>query len=439
MVNTTVITSNASINITDACPRPNINDTGTVPHAGKFDWDGKTQGLILSSFFYGVILTQIPGGWLSKRFGAKHPFGLAVLLSGLLALFQPLAASWHYGALLTLRALQGVVQGVSMPAAHQLMGLWAPPNERSRMVMITFTGIQIGTVVALILSGVLIQNLGWESGFYFFGGLAFIWYAGWLYFAYDSPSVHPRITPTEKQFILDSIGHAQPLMTTAVPQTPWRQILTSLPVWAICVGNFGHNWGFYTLLTNIPSYLGKVLHYNIQSNGIISAMPYLAMAVVMQLAGWMGDVLRQKKIISVTWIRRGFHFVGQVLPAGCLVGLGFIGCDHNAAVAFLILALATNGISNVGFTVNHVDLSPKYAGILMGWSQTWGSIPGIVAPYLVGLLTDPENMISQWRIVFAIAAAVYFVTCTFYALTASGERQQWEPQPNADNSNTSKP
>ena len=35
--------------------------------APDFDWDSKTQGLILASFFYGYILTQIPGGYLATK------------------------------------------------------------------------------------------------------------------------------------------------------------------------------------------------------------------------------------------------------------------------------------------------------------------------------------------------------------------------------------
>ncbi|XP_055339782.1 sialin-like isoform X2 [Paramacrobiotus metropolitanus] len=275
MTNASTTTESLLLNaskVNNICPREAGNITGPSQHAGKFDWDGKTQGLILSSFFWGFILTQIPGGWFSRKFGAKYPFGLAVLLSGLFGLLMPVAATWHYSALLTLRILQGVVQGVSMPAAHHLLGLWAPPNERSRMVMIAFTGIQMGTVVASILSGVLIRNLGWESGFYFFGGVTFVWFAGWLYIGHESPSTHPRISPKERHFILFAIG-THPGDTFR--STPWRHILTSLPVWAICVGYFGHNWGFYTLLTTMPSYLGKTLQYNIQTNGIISAMPYL--------------------------------------------------------------------------------------------------------------------------------------------------------------------
>ncbi|XP_055339783.1 sialin-like isoform X3 [Paramacrobiotus metropolitanus] len=133
MTNASTTTESLLLNaskVNNICPREAGNITGPSQHAGKFDWDGKTQGLILSSFFWGFILTQIPGGWFSRKFGAKYPFGLAVLLSGLFGLLMPVAATWHYSALLTLRILQGVVQGVSMPAAHHLLGLWAPPNER---------------------------------------------------------------------------------------------------------------------------------------------------------------------------------------------------------------------------------------------------------------------------------------------------------------------
>jgi MFS family permease len=42
---------------------------------GEFAWDKSTQGLILGSFYWGYIITQIPGGWLAAKFGGKHVFG----------------------------------------------------------------------------------------------------------------------------------------------------------------------------------------------------------------------------------------------------------------------------------------------------------------------------------------------------------------------------
>jgi ACS family sodium-dependent inorganic phosphate cotransporter len=37
--------------------------------------------------------------------------------------------------------------------------------------------------------------------------------------------------------------------------TPWRSMLTSGPVWAIIIAHFTENWGFYTLLTGLPSFM----------------------------------------------------------------------------------------------------------------------------------------------------------------------------------------
>lgn len=36
-----------------------------------YEWDKKTQSLILSSFFWGYVIMQIPAGILAKNFGGK--------------------------------------------------------------------------------------------------------------------------------------------------------------------------------------------------------------------------------------------------------------------------------------------------------------------------------------------------------------------------------
>ena len=62
----------------------------------------------MSSFFYGYLLTQIPGGLLAGRFGGKWVFGLGVLGTATLSLFTSVAAhaSWYW--LIALRFMQGV-------------------------------------------------------------------------------------------------------------------------------------------------------------------------------------------------------------------------------------------------------------------------------------------------------------------------------------------
>ena len=62
---------------------------------------------------------------------------------------------------------------MTYPSIHAIWAKWAPPLERSRLAAVAFSGSYVGTVIALPLSGLLAENLSWESIFYVFGQLRF--------------------------------------------------------------------------------------------------------------------------------------------------------------------------------------------------------------------------------------------------------------------------
>lgn len=74
----------------------------------RYQWDAETQGWILGAFFYGYIITQIPGGYLASRVGGKLLLGLGVLSTAVFTLFTPMAADAGAGVLIALRALEGL-------------------------------------------------------------------------------------------------------------------------------------------------------------------------------------------------------------------------------------------------------------------------------------------------------------------------------------------
>lgn len=75
----------------------------------KFKWSEKDQGLILGSFFWGYILSQVPGGLLGQRFGGKWVVSLGVLCSGILSLILPWAAlNGGMTYVIIIRVLQGL-------------------------------------------------------------------------------------------------------------------------------------------------------------------------------------------------------------------------------------------------------------------------------------------------------------------------------------------
>jgi hypothetical protein len=82
-------------------------------------------------------------------------------------------------------------------------------------------------------------------------------------FFFSRAHSHKSITEEERTYIIESIASQQGRRID-VP-TPWKCILTSSPVWAIVVMHTCQNWGFYTLLTCIPTYFNDVLQFDISS------------------------------------------------------------------------------------------------------------------------------------------------------------------------------
>jgi len=74
-----------------------------------FNWDEKTQGLILGAFFYGYTTTQILGGTLAQKIGGKVLMLFGVVWTAILTLFTPILSKvGGFGAIFALRLLEGM-------------------------------------------------------------------------------------------------------------------------------------------------------------------------------------------------------------------------------------------------------------------------------------------------------------------------------------------
>ncbi|XP_012688549.1 vesicular glutamate transporter 2.2 [Clupea harengus] len=395
-----------------------------VTEKAKFNWDPETVGMIHGSFFWGYIVTQIPGGWICSRLAANRVFGAAIFLTSTLNMFIPSAARSHYGCVIFVRILQGLVEGVTYPACHGIWSKWAPPMERSRLATTSFCGSYAGAVIAMPLAGILVQYSGWSSVFYIYGCFGIVWYMFWILVSYESPADHPTITAEERTFIEESIGEGAMLMGAADKfKTPWRKFFTSMPVYAIIVANFCRSWTFYLLLISQPAYFEEVFGFEISKVGMVSALPHLVMTIIVPIGGQLADYLRAKNIMSTTNVRKIMNCGGFGMEATLLLVVGF-SKSKGVAISFLVLAVGFSGFAISGFNVNHLDIAPRYASILMGISNGVGTLSGMVCPLIVGAMTKNKTR-DEWQYVFLIAALVHYGGVIFYGIFASGEKQPW--------------
>jgi MFS family permease len=75
----------------------------------RFEWDEYEQNIILGSFFWGYVMTELPGGRLAEVIGGHRVFGYSMLSASVLTLLTPLAARLGYVFVVVLRVLLGLM------------------------------------------------------------------------------------------------------------------------------------------------------------------------------------------------------------------------------------------------------------------------------------------------------------------------------------------
>ncbi|XP_035730522.1 putative inorganic phosphate cotransporter [Vespa mandarinia] len=401
------------------------NSTKANPQFEEFHWDQSTKDTILSSFFWGYICTQILGNIIAQRWGAQKVLSGALAINGLLTLSVHSAA--HYGGweyVCVTRIIAGFAQGTVMPTLHTLLSKWSPSDERGRLATFVYSGGWIGNVISLLSSGYLSASvLGWPSCFYCWGIISLIAALCVIIFVKESPADHPNIPLDEKEFIEVSLGVTE---TDQKLSTPWVAILTSVPVWALLITQSVQNWGFWMLLTKMPSYMNSALGYDIQQNGTMSALPYLTAWILSFPFSYFSDLCIRKKIITLEVSRKICNTIGQWIPAIALICLGYINKEQpELAVAILIIAVASNIAAYCGHNVNHMDLSPNFAGALMGFTNTAANICAILAPLICSVIVPDPSNILQWRSIFFLSAGLYIIGNLIFVLFGKGKVQMW--------------
>jgi len=186
------------------------------------------------------------------------------------------------------------------------------------------------------------------------------------------------------------------LLYEQLSDTPWKSIFTSLPVWATALAHIGHNWGFWLLLTEMPTFIHTVLKFDIKDDGMLSSLPYLAMFVLQIPVTFFADFLNKREITSLTVSRKIWNTISMWGGTIGLVILSFIEDTHLTIILYVFI-VAIGCSSNVGFNINHMDLSPNYAGLLMGITNTLAASGGIIAPLFVGIVVDDQVQIDSNR------------------------------------------
>ncbi len=394
--------------------RVNIS-VAIIPMAEEFGWNEAVQGIILSCFYIGYLVTQLLGGYLADRFGGKVILAIGVIWWSVFTILTPPAAALGIAMLIAARVLMGMGEGVTFPSIYALYSKWVPVAERARSMAFSNSGIPIGQVAALLVAPMIAIAWGWEWIFYIFGAVGGLWYVAWYFVTSKDPHSHPRVSAEE----VDEISSDMPeTADTGGDETTVLQRIRSKPVWAIIVAHFCNNWSLYVLLSWLPTFVTQGLGVDFANSGWVSMLPHIVSFVFLNVAGQVADRM-VKSGMTVTRVRKTCQAIGF---GGLAAALFVVGEVDSAWLAITIMCAgnAVGAFVTGGFAINHMDIAPNQAGKLMGITNTFATIPGIIGVTVSGFILEATG---SWALVFQVAGAVTVFGLVIYLLFASGEKQ----------------
>ncbi|KAJ8683375.1 hypothetical protein QAD02_019167 [Eretmocerus hayati] len=399
------------------------NSNVTSQAVELFDWNEETQGIILSSFFWTNFVSSIVGGIVVQKISGKATFAFGILSMSVLTLLTPLSIEWGGSTgLICARALTGIGDGLLIPSSTMIMARWIPIHERSKAGAILFSGISLGSMFSMITSGLILQNFqsGWPITFYVFGGTGVFSFLLTCLFVYDQPNDSPFIFEAEIEYLNQHLSDT----TTNPTAAPWRKILTSKSVWALIIVHTGIQWHFNIINLDIPKYMSGVLKFSVEETGYFTSIGGLANWIMGLIASFAFDSCIFKKTMRVTRVRKIGATFAALCPGFFLLASSYAGCNRLIFLVFYITAYAFTGCTICSVLVNPVDLTPKYAGALMGLVHGTGVLCAIIAPYVIGILT-PNQTISEWNVIFWSIIVIGTSTSVIYMIFGSGNVQEW--------------
>jgi sugar phosphate permease len=387
-----------------------VNISTAAPEISKeFGFDKVTMGIIFSAFAWSYALFQVPGGWLSDRFGARR------VLTGVVGFWSIMtamtAAAFSATSFITIRFLFGVGEAGAFPGATRAMQLWYPQRERGLVQGVTHSASRLGAAIAPPIVVLIMSEFGWRPVFYICGAVGFLWALWWALTYRNLPEDHPFVNKTELQDIrgVDTDGVIKPPPMDKQTNVPWMTLIRSPNMWAIMCAYFTYVYCLWIFLSWLPSYLIEARHFTLIKVGIYASLPLFAGVVGDTVGGVATDWLL-KKTGSAKIGRRTVAIVGLLGCAICIVPAAL---TDNPLVAVYGLTAAMFFLE---FTIGPswavpMDTGGKYSGTVSGMMNMAGNFGAAISPIVFGVLAQVGN----WEAPFIVAAGLLVVGAGVWA------------------------
>jgi ACS family hexuronate transporter-like MFS transporter len=361
----------------------------------EYHWTNRDFALIVIAFRIAYAFGQTASGRFLDRVGTRAGLSLTVAFYSAAAMLSSLATGLRSFALF--RFLLGAGESANWPGATKAVSEWFPRRESGWAVALFDSGSSIGAAVAPFLVLWVYHLTGsWRPAFVVTGVLGFLWLPlfRWLY---RPPEEHPRLSPEERQDILNNRASAQP---ASRPQPPtsgptdklsgssvlgYRTLLSLPQTWGIVVGKALTDPVWFFITDWFAIYLVS-RGFKLEESLLAFWVPFLAA----DLGNFFGGGL-SSALISRGWrvgTARKLVVVLGALGMTLLIPTIYVTSLGALAACFAIATFAYAALSTMILNLP-ADIYPTQSvASVSGMSGTAAGIGTIAATYVTGVVSD---------------------------------------------------
>jgi len=337
-------------------------------------------GLLGSAFFWTYTLAQIPIGGIAERFGAERVLAVGLVVWAAATLLVGVASG--FVTLVALRMLLGLGESTGFPSVAKLLSGAVPVGSLGIANGIVGSAYSFGPAVGSLLGGILMVRFGWRSAFIVFGAVSLLWLWPWLR--------------------LNHGPHIAAPSDSAPP--PMKVLLKTSALWGTALGLFCANYVFFFMMTWLPIYLVRERGFSMTQMASIISASYVVMGACALLGGAGVD----RYIKAGGSPNTGYKATLVLVHTGavvCMLAMAF--GPTPLALVSLFVYQALNGASAAAlYAVPEILGGPQATGRWVGIQNSAGSLAGVAAPWLTGVIIQASG---HFTVAFSLAAAMSFL------------------------------
>ena len=369
-------------------------------------------GVILSAFFWGYTLMQIPSGWIADHFGP----GKTILGSGILwGVFQIITGTLSSSTMfMAVRALLGASEAPIYPASSKLQSVWLTKNERARGAAVVDAGSALGTAIGgPMIIAFLAWFGGWRGALMGAGVFTMIIVFFCYHYVHTTPDNNKQINAAEREYIDSALKEeyeSEQMAAGGKTSIGLHRYLTSFTFWGMVMGFVCYDCFWYGLMTWGPMYLSHVFQVNIMTVGGSIFIIFGCGVVGSLFGGWLVDTLRQKGYDSNKVVKYTLGGLG-ILMAFSMFLLSSA-TSITMAIVYMSFSMFCEKWVGATFWMMPSTISQKDdVGVVAGAMNFMGNIGGAIVPILVGLIVTASGGDYYWAIIlfliFALGVSIF--------------------------------